>query len=154
MDTAPNNENGVDRELRDAQIELRLCELEEAYRVLKMICAGNGDEVSRQNLRGPGYVGGTSRGLDGVDWTLWKNRFHVDKMTMAGHSFGAATIVEVLRHTERFKNVQAGIIYDIWGSARHIGIKQFPVNKRQSAYQAASRRSKTPDTPPGPRYQL
>jgi platelet-activating factor acetylhydrolase len=34
---------------------------------------------------------------------------------MAGHSFGAATVVEVLRHTDRFTNVQAGIIYDIWG---------------------------------------
>jgi platelet-activating factor acetylhydrolase len=115
MDTSPNNENGVDRELRDAQIELRLCELEEAYRVLKKICAGDGEEISQQNLRGAGYVGGTSRGLEGVDWAGWKNRFHIDKMTMAGHSFGAATVVEVLRHTERFKNVQAGIIYDIWG---------------------------------------
>lgn len=37
-------------------------------------------------------------------------------MTIAGHSFGAATVVEVLRHTDRFKNVQAGIIYDIWGA--------------------------------------
>jgi platelet-activating factor acetylhydrolase len=47
---------------------------------------------------------------------MWKHRFHIDKMTMAGHSFGAATVVEVLRHTERFTNVQAGIIYDIWGA--------------------------------------
>jgi platelet-activating factor acetylhydrolase len=115
-DTAPNNEHGVDRELRNAQIELRLCELEEAYCVLKMICAGEGEEVARQNMRCEGYVGGSSRGLKGVDWARWKNRFHVDKMTMAGHSFGAATVVEVLRHTERFTNVQAGIIYDIWGA--------------------------------------
>ncbi|KAE8855572.1 hypothetical protein PTNB73_09858 [Pyrenophora teres f. teres] len=116
MDTAPNNENGVDSELRSAQIEMRLCELEEAYRVLKVICAGDGEEIARQNLRGEGCVGGSSRGLIGVDWSQWKNRFHVDKMTMAGHSFGAATVVEVLRHTERFTNVQAGIIYDIWGA--------------------------------------
>jgi platelet-activating factor acetylhydrolase len=53
--------------------------------------------------------------LNGVNWQQWKNRFHVDKMTVAGHSFGAATVVELLRHTDRFKNVQAGIIYDIWG---------------------------------------
>jgi platelet-activating factor acetylhydrolase len=77
--------------------------------VLKIICAGDGEEIEKQNLRGEGYVGGTSRGLKGVD------RFHVDKMTMAGHSFGAATVVEVLRQTKRFQNVQAGIIYDIWG---------------------------------------
>ncbi|KAF2127973.1 hypothetical protein P153DRAFT_319134 [Dothidotthia symphoricarpi CBS 119687] len=116
MDTAPNNEQGVDKELRNAQIELRLCELEEAYRVLKIIHSGNGEEIARQNLRGKGYVGGSSRGLEGVIWSQWKGRFHVEKMTMAGHSFGGATTIEVLRHTDRFKNVQAGIIYDIWGA--------------------------------------
>ncbi|KAF2030534.1 hypothetical protein EK21DRAFT_111849 [Setomelanomma holmii] len=115
-DTSPNNERGVDRELRNAQIELRLCELEEAYRVLKIICAGDGEKIAQQNLRGEGYVGGSSQGLVGVNWAQWKNRFHVDKITMAGHSFGAATVVEVLRHTDRFVNVQAGIIYDIWGA--------------------------------------
>jgi platelet-activating factor acetylhydrolase len=114
-DTAPNNEQGVDSELRNAQIELRLCELEEAYRVLKIICAGDGKKIAEQNLRAEGYVGGSSSGLKGVDWLGWKNRYHVDKFTMAGHSFGAATVVEVLRHSERFTNVQAGIIYDIWG---------------------------------------
>jgi platelet-activating factor acetylhydrolase len=82
---------------------------------MKMICAGKGDEVARQNLRCEGYIGGSSRGLKGVDWTHWKGRFHVESFVVSGHSFGAATVVEVLRHTERFKNVQAGIIYDIWG---------------------------------------
>lgn len=72
--------------------------------------------MAKQNLRKDGYVGGSTRGLNGVDWASWKDRFHVDKITMAGHSFGAATIVEVLRNTDRFENVQAGIIYDIWGS--------------------------------------
>ncbi|KAH8723190.1 platelet-activating factor acetylhydrolase, isoform II-domain-containing protein [Phaeosphaeriaceae sp. PMI808] len=115
-DTSPNNELGVDRELRNAQIEMRLCELEEAYRVLKIICAGDGDQIAQRNLRGQDYVGGSSLGLNGIDWSQWKNRFHVEKMTMAGHSFGAATVVEVLRHIDRFKNVQAGIIYDIWGA--------------------------------------
>lgn len=115
-DTSPNNTNGVDSELRSAQIEMRLCELEEAYRVLKIICVGDGNQIAEQNLRGKGYMGGSSRGLNGVDWSQWKNRFSVDKMTMAGHSFGAATVVEVLRHTNRFTNVQAGVIYDIWGA--------------------------------------
>lgn len=115
MDTSPNNKQGVDHELRNAQIELRLYELEEAYRVLKIIHSGNGEEIARQNLRGKGYMGGSSRGLEGVVWSQWKNRFHVEKMTMSGHSFGAATTIEVLRNADRFKNVQAGIIYDIWG---------------------------------------
>ncbi|KAF2112039.1 platelet-activating factor acetylhydrolase, isoform II-domain-containing protein [Lophiotrema nucula] len=116
MDTAPNNEKGVDAELRSAQIELRMEEIEEAYRVLCQIAAGNGEEVARRNLRTEGYIGSSSRGLQGVQWSLWKNRFHIDKVTISGHSFGAATVVEVLRNTDRFENVQAGIIYDIWGA--------------------------------------
>jgi platelet-activating factor acetylhydrolase len=83
--------------------------------VLKIICAGEGEKIAEQNLRSEGYVGGSSSGLKGVNWAEWKNRYHCDKFTMAGHSFGAATVVEVLRHSERFTNVQAGIIYDIWG---------------------------------------
>ena len=94
---------------------MRLAELEEAYRVLRDITEGKGEEVAKQNLRKKGYVGGSTRGLSGVDWPSWKGRFHIDKITMAGHSFGAATVVEVLRKTDRFENVQAGIIYDIWG---------------------------------------
>lgn len=115
-DTAPNNERGIDTELRSAQIELRLSELEEAYRVLEIICAGDGEKIARQNRRCEGFVGGSSRGLKGINWQRWKGRFHVDKMILAGHSFGAATVVEALRHTARFRNVQAGIIYDIWGA--------------------------------------
>ena len=115
-DTDPGNEKGVDSELRAAQIDLRMAEIEEAYRVLQQICEGKGNEIARKNLRQKGYIGSSSRGLEGVDWSRWTNRFHVDKVTVAGHSFGAATVIELLRHTDdRFKNVQAGIIYDIWG---------------------------------------
>lgn len=115
MDTSPSNEKGVDAELRSAQIEMRLAEIEEAYRILCDICNGKGEEVAKRNLRREGYVGGSSRGLEGVNWSDWVDRFHIDKMTVAGHSFGAATVVELLRNTDRFGNVQAGIIYDIWG---------------------------------------
>ena len=86
----PTTERGVDSELRTAQIEFRLCEIEEAYRVLKIICAGDGETIARQNFRGPDYVGGTSKRLEGVDWVQWRDKFEVDKITMAGHSFGAA----------------------------------------------------------------
>jgi platelet-activating factor acetylhydrolase len=36
---------------------------------------------------------------------------------MLGHSFGAATTVEVLRHQDRSTYIGQGIIYDIWGAA-------------------------------------
>ncbi|KAF2017633.1 hypothetical protein BU24DRAFT_420677 [Aaosphaeria arxii CBS 175.79] len=116
FDTSPKNEKGVDGELRSAQIELRLAEIEEAYKVLCDIRNGGGAEIERRNLRREGYIGGSSRGLAGVDWSMWTKRFHVDRVTVAGHSFGAATIVELLRNADRFSYVQAGIIYDIWGA--------------------------------------
>jgi platelet-activating factor acetylhydrolase len=50
----------------------------------------------------------------------WKNIFYLDKVTILGHSFGAATAVEVLRirnQGERFNFISQGIIYDIWGAA-------------------------------------
>jgi platelet-activating factor acetylhydrolase len=52
-----------------------------------------------------------------VDWQSWIGRFHLEQVTIAGHSFGAATVVEVLRHTDRFQFAGQVIIYDIWGAA-------------------------------------
>ncbi|KAF2205305.1 hypothetical protein GQ43DRAFT_437122 [Delitschia confertaspora ATCC 74209] len=117
MDTSPSNEEGVDSELRSAQIEMRLAEIEEAYRIMRCIREGDGESISQKNLRREGYVGSSSRGLKGIDWYLWKNRFHCERCTVAGHSFGAATVVEILRNTaDRFTHVEQGIIYDIWGA--------------------------------------
>ncbi|KAK7623663.1 hypothetical protein IWX50DRAFT_690589 [Phyllosticta citricarpa] len=117
IDTSPNNPKGVDRELRDAQIALRLAEIEEAHHVLQLIASGRGEEVAAANLRRKGYIGASSRGLDGVDWDAWRGAFCTESATMAGHSFGAATTVEVLRSERRFEWFGQGIIYDIWGAA-------------------------------------
>jgi platelet-activating factor acetylhydrolase len=122
MDTAPGNKQGVDSALRTAQIQLRLAEFEEAYHVMTLIHTGHGHEVAAQNLRhknpkAKSPIGASSRGLLGVNWESWKERFHLRQVTMIGHSFGAATTIEVLRHQDRFKYVGQGIIYDIWGAA-------------------------------------
>jgi platelet-activating factor acetylhydrolase len=118
-DTMPGNEQGVDGELRAAQIQLRLAEIEEAYHVMTLIHDGKGEYVAQNSLRckANGNIGGSSRGLRGIDWQAWKNRFHLKQVTMLGHSFGGATCVEVLRHRDRFQNIGQGIIYDIWGAA-------------------------------------
>jgi len=122
FDTSPANEKGPDHKLRTAQIQLRLAEIEEAYHIMTLIHAGRGQEVAASNLRckhtsSPTNRGGSTRGLRGVDWPSWKSRFHLHQVTMLGHSFGAATTVEVLRNRERFSYVGQGIIYDIWGAA-------------------------------------
>lgn len=114
FDTTPGHE--VDAELREAQIKLRCAEIDEAYHVMTKICSGHGEEFKDQNLRVKGTVGASSMGLDGVDFTQWKYRFHCDRVTMIGHSFGSATTVEMLRQSKDYNYITQGIVYDIWGS--------------------------------------
>ncbi|CAK4032819.1 platelet-activating factor acetylhydrolase-like [Lecanosticta acicola] len=116
FDTAPNNDKGVDRELREAQIELRMAELEEAYSVMCELNNGHGQMIAGRNLRKEGYKGSSKHGLKGIDWQRWKDRLRTDHVTICGHSFGAATAVEMLRHDDRFNYISQGIIYDIWGA--------------------------------------
>lgn len=116
-DTRPSNEQGVDKQLRSAQIEMRLAEIEEAYEIVTAIAAGRGPAVAERNLRNSDGIGASSRGLDGVDWNSWRGKVNTAQVTMIGHSFGAATTVEILRHADRFQWVGQGIMYDIWGIA-------------------------------------
>lgn len=119
-DTSPNNEKGVDHELRDAQLQLRCAEILEAYRVISAIAEGNGNHIAQRNMKTKGYVGGSSRGLAGVDWGAWNNRIDLKHVTMTGHSFGAATTISVLRNVTTFSWVTQGIIYDIWAAGLHM----------------------------------
>lgn len=114
-DTTPGHK--IDTELRTAQIDMRLSELEEAYAIMLEISNGDGAQVAERNLRLKGVPGASSHGLSGIRWENWKGRFHTTEVTMIGHSFGSATTVEVLRHKDRFQWVSQGIIYDIWGLA-------------------------------------
>lgn len=128
VDTAPNNEKGVDSELRQAQVELRLAEIEETYDVISQINSGDGQQIEEKNLRREGYKGASSKGLENVDWKAWKDRVRLDHVTAAGHSFGAATTVEMLRMKERFHYLSQGIIYDIWGAGTKPLEKEDPGN--------------------------
>jgi platelet-activating factor acetylhydrolase len=92
---------------------MRLAELEEAYSALGTICAGEGKSLAEKNIRLKYATGASAQGLEGIEWTSRKDRFHLADVTMVGHSFGAATTVEVLRHQERFQWVSQGIMYDI-----------------------------------------
>lgn len=112
-DTAPGHE--VDQELRKAQIDLRMAEIHEAYQIMQDICAGKGDQVAASNLRQKGAIGASKSGLDGIDWSCWTDRFHMEGVTIIGHSFGATTTVEILRRKEQFNYFTQGIVYDIWG---------------------------------------
>jgi platelet-activating factor acetylhydrolase len=50
-DTTPRNKMGVDGALRSAQIQLRLAEIEEAYHVMSMIHAGDGEIIAKASQR-------------------------------------------------------------------------------------------------------
>jgi platelet-activating factor acetylhydrolase len=123
-DTTPNNPQGVDFELRNAQIDMRLAEIEEAYHVLTVIAEGRGEGIKQVNLRKKGTVGSSSKGLEGIDWHDWKGRLHLRNVTMAGHSFGAATAVQVVRLANRFSWIGQAVLLDPWGPA-------FPESKEQ-----------------------
>ena len=114
-DTTPGHK--TDTELRSAQIDLRLAEIEEAHQCMVEICEGRGAELAKKNLRFKGSAGASSLEMRGVDWSLWKGRFYTTEVTAIGHSFGSATTVEILRHQDRFQWVSQGIIYDMWGMA-------------------------------------
>ncbi|KAK5197827.1 hypothetical protein LTR47_000051 [Exophiala xenobiotica] len=114
-DTTPGHE--VDKDLRRAQVDLRLAEIHEAYQVMQEICAGRGDAVAARNLRVKGAIGSSKAGLEGIDWSCWKDRFHTQGVTIVGHSFGGTTTVSLLRQMNKFNYITQGIVYDIWGMA-------------------------------------
>ncbi|KAH6650258.1 platelet-activating factor acetylhydrolase, isoform II-domain-containing protein [Chaetomium tenue] len=116
QDTSPHNPNGVDKELRGAQIEMRLAEIEEAFYVMGLVNNGSGDKVRRDNLREVGHIGSSSIGLRGIDWQDWGGRLDLESVTMMGHSFGGATTVQALR-SDKLAWITQGILLDPWGPA-------------------------------------
>lgn len=117
QDTRPHNPAGVDTELRSAQIEMRCAEIQEAFHILNMINDGQGEEVTRRNLRKKGNKGSSSKGLIGINWDDWTGRLYLEDVTMMGHSFGGATAAQVLRLREDFTWISQGILLDAWGPA-------------------------------------
>jgi platelet-activating factor acetylhydrolase len=105
-DTSPGHD--VDKELRHGQVIMRAEEVQEAYKVLTKLCQGDGNVISATNLRANEHA-------DRFDWLSFKDRFHLNNVTMVGHSFGAATTTHILREIDSFPYISQGIIYDIWG---------------------------------------
>ncbi|KAI1455904.1 platelet-activating factor acetylhydrolase, isoform II-domain-containing protein [Annulohypoxylon moriforme] len=117
QDTSPHNARGVDTELRHAQIEMRMSEIEEAYYALELLNNGQGDWIYENNLRKKGNAGSSSTGLEGVDWSDWEGKLMLGNVTAMGHSFGGATTVEIVRQSDRFPYISQGILLDTWGQA-------------------------------------
>ncbi|KHN94723.1 phospholipase A2 [Metarhizium album ARSEF 1941] len=114
QDTSPHNPRGVDSHLRNAQVQLRLEEIKEAYHVLSLLNDGRGDEIARLNLRKKGNIGSSSKGLTGITWDSWKGSMFLDKVTAMGHSFGGATTIQLCRD-QSLAWLGQGVILDAWG---------------------------------------
>ena len=113
-DTSPGHE--IDSELRAAQIQMRLAELQEAYKILLHIQAGRGSELAKRSIRNVGKLRAKTMSADAFDWNQFKCRYHIHDVTLVGHSFGGATVVEALRRRDSsFSYVSQGIVYDLWG---------------------------------------
>ncbi|KAI0428124.1 PAF acetylhydrolase [Xylaria sp. FL1042] len=73
-------------EFNGAQLNFREAEIEETVRVLRQINSGEGAEIFKQNPR-----------KEGKELDEWVGRLNVDKMIMAGHSFGATGALQTLK---------------------------------------------------------
>lgn len=112
-DTSPDHE--IDHELREAQVQLRCAEIDEAYYLMTELAAGRGEDLKERNLRVPGVKGAPTFGLEGIDFSTWTDRLYTTDVTVIGHSFGSVTAVEMLRSREKYDYISQGVVYDIWG---------------------------------------
>ena len=124
-------------------MKMHFAEREEAYGVVKAVAASKGSAVAERDLLKAEGIGASSRGLDdmGLDSEKW--RLNTTQVTMVGHSFGAATIIEILRHADRFQLVGQGIMHDIWcialnppesGPKHHINAPLLGINPEAFIY--------------------
>ncbi|KAL4918932.1 platelet-activating factor acetylhydrolase, isoform II-domain-containing protein, partial [Aspergillus aurantiobrunneus] len=72
--------------LQRAQLSFRQAEMEETVRVLRMLDNGEGDAVCRHNSRG-----------EGAHLAAWRGRLDVNRVILAGHSYGATGVLRACR---------------------------------------------------------
>lgn len=73
-------------EFKIMQLGMRQAEVEETVRVLRLLNDGLGAEVHKLNAR-----------EEGADLSEWKDRLNMDRIVMAGHSYGATLALQALK---------------------------------------------------------
>lgn len=88
---------------KEEQLALREAEIDEVIRVLHKVNAGQGDDVFKRNLRDEG------RGLQD-----WAERLDMERLVIAGHSYGATGALQALKGAPKNQDRPAvgGIILD------------------------------------------
>ncbi|EST09762.1 Platelet-activating factor acetylhydrolase [Kalmanozyma brasiliensis GHG001] len=110
--------------LRRDQIEMRHAEIEETFWVLSEINAGRGYEIVRRSTRSLGTklaghsaaAGNTRLPVSSVlrserPLEDWKGKLDMDFPTLCGHSFGGATVIELMRRENPFP---IALVLDPW----------------------------------------
>ena len=110
--------------LRRDQIKMRQAEIEETLYVLGEINAGRGYEIAQKSTRNlgtklAGHAASAknrrlpSRSLLKAERPLadWKGKFDLEYPTVCGHSFGGATVIELMRRENPFP---LAIVLDPW----------------------------------------
>jgi platelet-activating factor acetylhydrolase len=72
--------------LKELQLAMRQIEVEEAVKVLRRINEGEGSEIFKSNPREEGKV-----------LSDWKHRLNMDRIAVAGHSYGATLALQALK---------------------------------------------------------
>ncbi|TNY20603.1 platelet-activating factor acetylhydrolase, isoform II-domain-containing protein [Rhodotorula diobovata] len=120
-----------------AQLPFRLAEISALLHHLRRLNAGEGAAIARENRRRDHGEGTVGRWLEG-----WKGRIALDgEMVMAGHSFGGATTIQVLRAGLSAFPFSRGIALDPWADP----IPPAPTRRRSSSVsQLAAAAASTP----------
>jgi hypothetical protein len=95
-----------------------------------------GEAIARSNLQRPGNIGSNSRSLGGVGWQSWMGRFHLEQVTVAGYSFGAAPTVEVSAIQINF-NLLAKASYMTYGMPQFYHLKTKNGTESKDLYSAS-----------------
>ncbi|EPQ31969.1 uncharacterized protein PFL1_00167 [Pseudozyma flocculosa PF-1] len=113
--------------LRRDQIEMRHAEIEECLYVLDQINQGHGPEIVRRSTRKL-CTKLAGRGVDGTSEQLpsdsilkqaeplsdWKGKLDLQLPTLCGHSFGGATVLEMMRCEDKCRPFPLAIVLDPW----------------------------------------
>ena len=73
-------------QFKEMQLAMRQAEVEETVRVLRIIDAGFGGDVHKTNARN-----------EGINLLEWKDRLDMDRVVVAGHSYGATLALQTLK---------------------------------------------------------
>ncbi|GAA5875906.1 hypothetical protein JCM16303_004039 [Sporobolomyces ruberrimus] len=119
---------------RSDQLRMRQSEISRILSTLQRINAGDSNpSLERSNRRKNAY------GLkEEFRWEDWKGRLDLqDGLVMAGHSFGGATTIQILRSNEKYR-FKKGLALDPWADPIPPAVLDIDLDSSETASSSAS----------------